>query len=96
MPSTRITGSQLEEKVANWLDDNGFKGQYERQIALAGGRAEKGGAVIDFLLPSYNLVLRVMGEYFHRGLDINAQDLIQKQHLEAMGLRVVDIRSLIS
>jgi len=91
MDIKRIGLTDLEVAVANWLDRHGLKGQWETQVGMRGGRMEKGGAVIDFIIRSRMLILRVMGQYWHRGLEQNARDLLQRQLLEADGFRVVDI-----
>ena len=91
MDIKRIGFTNLELAVADWLDRHGFKGLWDPQEKLRGGRMEKGGAVVDFVIRSRMLILRVMGQYWHRGLEQNARDLLQRQLLEADGFRVVDI-----
>lgn len=81
--------SDIEAIVARWLDRH--KIVYDFQSVYAGGFYELGGAVVDFRLPNRNILLRVHGEYWHRRVPQEGRDLIQKELLESMGYRVVDL-----
>ena len=64
---------------------------FEFQTSLAGGLFELGGAVVDFIIPG-GIAWRVMGTYWHRGVQKSGSDLIQKENLAAMGLTVIDLQ----
>ena len=81
--------TDIETLVYNWLIKHNIA--FTFQSSLSGGIYELGGAVLDFLLDDYSIGLRVFGEYWHRGITKSGFDLIQKEHLSAMGLVVVDI-----
>jgi len=81
--------TDIEALVARWLDKR--KIVYEFQSVYAGGFYELGGAVVDFRLPNRNILLRVMGEYWHRQVSQEGRDLIQKAFLEGMGWKVIDL-----
>ena len=81
--------STLERKVWDWLTRNNISFQTE-QVMLAEAR-EIGSAVVDFLIPDKNLILRVMGSYWHSGLTSKARDEMTKIDLMNQGYTVVDI-----
>ena len=80
--------SNLELIVIRWLDKK--KIPYNFQTSLAGGFFELGGAVVDFLVEP-NLAWRIMGEYYHSGVEKTGEDIIQKEMLGELGYTVVDI-----
>lgn len=82
--------TDLEEIVYDYLVRRKIPFQF--QTSLAGGFYELGGAVIDFLLPDRQLAWRIMGEYWHRGVEKSGSDLIQKEMLENEGWTVVDLQ----
>jgi len=88
-PMTDI-GTDIELIVYNYLVRH--KINFEFQTSLAGGIYSLGGSVVDFILPEYRIGLRVMGEYWHRGVAKSGTDLIQKERLQAMGLTIVDLQ----
>ena len=55
------------------------------------GIAEAGSATIDFILTERNIVLRVMGSYWHSGLKAEARDDFGKEQLINRGYQVVDL-----
>ena len=55
------------------------------------GIAEAGSATIDFILTERNIVLRVMGSYWHSGLEAEARDDFGKEQLINRGYQVVDL-----
>ena len=81
--------SDLEKKVWSWLTRNNIPFQTER-VMLAEAR-EIGSAVVDFLIPDKNLILRVMGSYWHSGLKAKARDELSKERLINQGYIVVDL-----
>jgi len=80
--------SNLEKKVWDWLVKNKIPFDTE-QTMLAPAR-EMGGAIVDFVLPN-NIILRVMGSYYHSGLEAKARDDFGKERLLNLGYIVVDL-----
>ena len=81
--------SEPEKKVWKWLTKNDIP--FTTQKKMWGGTSELGGAVIDFLVESMNLAIRVMGTYWHEGLVPDARDTLGKEMLAAAGYAVVDV-----
>ena len=82
-------GTDIEIIVINWL--RGRRIEFRFQTSLRGGFFQLGGAVVDFLLPDLNLAWRVFGEYWHRGVEKEGSDIIQKEMLIGLGWTVVDL-----
>ena len=80
--------SELELIVLRWLEHH--KIVFEPQAWRRGGWFELGGSVVDFIVEP-NLAWRIMGEYWHRGVEKEGTDIIQREGLIADGLVVVDI-----
>ena len=55
------------------------------------GAGELGSATVDFILTERNIVLRIMGGYWHTGLEVNARDLLGREKLTEAGYTVVDV-----
>lgn len=81
--------SELEKKVYNWLTKN--KIPFTTQQPMFGIAGEVGSAVVDFILTERNIVLRVMGSYYHSGLEAKARDEFGKEQLVNKGYVVVDL-----
>jgi len=81
--------TDIETIVYNYLIRH--KIDFQFQTSLSGGFFELGGAVCDFLLPARGLAWRVFGEYWHQGIEKTGQDQIQREQLESLGWRVVDL-----
>lgn len=63
---------------------------FDYQSSQLGGRSERGGLVLDFYIPSLSLALNVQSTYWHYGRpEARQADRIQREALEAQGLRVV-------
>jgi len=82
-----IVASDLELLVIGWLNRKGI--DYDFQTSLMGGHYSLGGSVVDFTIG--DLAWRVMGEYFHKGVEKTGSDIIQREQLVAMGYTVVDL-----
>jgi len=82
-------GTDLEMLVMNWLEKHNVI--YEFQTSLIGGFYELGGAVVDFIIPDKMLAWRVMGEYWHEGVDAKSRDIMQREILASLGFIVVDL-----
>jgi len=80
--------SELEKKVHNWLTKNNIPFTTQQPMF---GVSEIGSAVVDFILGESNLVLRVMGTYWHRTPEANARDEFGKERLMNQGYTVVDL-----
>jgi very-short-patch-repair endonuclease len=87
---TRIA-TDIELVVISWLDKNNIN--YQFQSIFLGGFYQLGGAVVDFILSDKNIALRVMGEYWHRGVVPEGRDIIQREMLTSLGFIVVDLWS---
>lgn len=81
--------SSLEKKVWDWLVKNNIPFETE-QTMLAPAR-ETGSAIVDFLLADKNIILRIMGSYWHSGLTAKARDELSKERLMNQGYIVVDL-----
>ena len=81
--------TEPEAMVMGWLTQR--KIPFSFQTSLAGGFYELGGAVVDFILDELSIALRVMGEYWHKGIEKTGTDMLQKEMLTAMGYTVVDL-----
>ncbi len=90
-PPDDWTGSVAEWAIAWALTTKNVEFVY--QANMIGGRTQLGGTVADFLVPAYNLIIRVMGVYFHyeRGPLVVNLDQLLKASLEAKGYVVIDI-----
>ena len=81
--------SSLEKKVYDWLTKNDIL--FSTQETMFGSPSEVGSAVVDFIIGDRNLALRVMGSYFHSGLEAKARDEFGKEQLLNAGYQVVDL-----
>ena len=82
--------SNLERKVWDWLVAHEIP--FDTEITMLAPAREIGSAVIDFYLPDKNLILRVMGSYYHSGLTAKARDELSKERLINEGYIVVDLQ----
>ena len=86
---TKPLMTDIEALVYNWLERR--KIEFEFQSWLSGGFYELGGMVVDFRLPYRGLAFRCMGEYWHRGVEVEGRDLIQREQLAALGYTTVNL-----
>lgn len=84
--------SDIELLVIQWLERRNI--EYQFSTGLGGGFFELGGAVVDFLFPDLGIAWRIMGEYYHTGVEKEGSDEIQREMLTNMGYIVVDIWGL--
>ena len=64
------------------------------QSPLMGGRVEKGGVILDFLLyDPPDLAINVQGEYWHYGLGpgVKARDLMARSQMAGQGITLIFI-----
>ena len=78
-----------ERAIYNALNQLGI--EFTFQSSMLGGREQRGGAVVDFLVASLRLIIRCVGEYWHSRSDTKAMDELHKIALETTGWRVIDI-----
>lgn len=64
---------------------------FSYQSSMFGGRVERGGLVIDFLFPDLGLAINPVGEYWHRGAQSDAQDLMERAALAGQGITLIFI-----
>ena len=81
--------SSLEKKVYLWLTK--YEIPFSTQQRMFGTAGELGSAVIDFVLIGRNIVLRVMGSFWHSGIESKARDEFGKEQLINQGFIVVDL-----
>ena len=81
--------SDLEKKVYNWLSKREIP--FTTQQPMFGIAGEAGSAVVDFVLGERNIVLRIMGSYWHSGMEAKARDSLGKERLMNAGYQVVDL-----
>ncbi len=64
--------------------------EFDYQSSQMGGRQERGGAVVDFMIDSLGLAINVNSTYWHYGRPGARQaDRLQREQLEAMGITIV-------
>jgi len=80
--------SDIEQVVFDFLTKRNIA--FDFQTWLSGGLFALGGTVVDFIVEP-NLAWRIMGEYYHRGIEKTGSDTIQRETLSALGYVVVDI-----
>ena len=83
--------TDIEAVVVGWLNKKNIAFQF--QTSLRGGFYQLGGAVVDILLPMRNLAWRIFGEYWHRGVEKEGSDILQREMLSELGWIVVDLWS---
>ncbi len=87
---TTLIGSTPELAVYGALKKLGV--DFVFQSSQLGGRNVRGGAIVDFLIPSLSLAINVQSFYWHYGNpDRIAQDRMQQLALEGQGITVIYI-----
>jgi len=81
--------SDLERRVYDWLSKREIP--FTTQEPMFGYAGELGSAVVDFVLGERNIVLRIMGSYWHSGMEAKARDSLGKERLMNAGYQVVDL-----
>ena len=81
--------NNLEKIIYGWLIKHSIL--FTTQAPMFGGAGELGSAIVDFILTERNIVLRIMGGYWHTGLEVNARDLLGREKLTEAGYTVVDV-----
>lgn len=88
--TTYETASDLERMVYDYLNRKSIPFSFQSQL-IGGFGNETGDTKVDFTLPDRNILLRVQGEYWHTGTELEAKDILQKERLTALGYTVVDL-----
>jgi len=88
-----LMASGPEKKVYYALKKLGFiEGKdFYFQSQMLGFPGAKGSTRVDFRLPLFGLVLRVVGEYWHSFPEAKARDLLQKVAMTTEGWLVIDL-----
>ncbi len=75
-------GSMYEWRLARALETNGY--EYDYQVSVAGGRAMRGGQVIDFLVHTVPMFTPLFadGEYWHTG-QLAREDSYKRAFIDA-------------
>ena len=81
--------TDIEAVVVGWLTKRNIVFQF--QTSLRGGFYQLGGAVVDILLPARGLAWRIFGEYWHRGVEKEGSDVLQREMLSELGYTTVDL-----
>jgi len=69
-----------------------LKVNFEYQSDVIGGRAERGGAVLDFYLPDYSLGINVQSVYWHYARpNQRINDAINRLQVEGTGIILIYI-----
>ena len=63
---------------------------FSAQVSFEGGRGILGGMAVDFILPDYNMVIRVMGPW-HNFPEARSRDEMQRVYLSGRGFTVIDL-----
>ena len=84
-----VVTTKPEIAVYNWLTKKSIPFKFQTQL-IGGYFQQLGDAKVDFELVDLMILIRVQGEYYHKGTQIEAKDLIQKERLTGMGYTVVD------
>ncbi len=82
--------SDIEKIVYAWLASHSVPFDFQSQL-IGGFDRQIGDAIVDFVLKENNVVIRVQGEYWHTGAEVEAKDVIQKERLRDLGYSVVDV-----
>ena len=80
--------TETETKIATWLDNKRIN--YNFQSSLVGGRSELGGMIIPFIVPDFNLALRIRNQDLYDGVSQTALARIERAQLHNLGFVVVD------
>lgn len=79
-----------EYKVS--IELNRLQINYTFQKSFLGGRTVRGGLVSDFYLPSYSMIISVLGTYWHSSPQVRARDLLQRISILSQGIMTIFIR----
>ncbi len=90
MPTIQNQPATLPELiVGKELDRLGIN--YIFQQSFLGGRTQAGGIIADYYIPSYSMIISVLGTYYHSSPQRRAQDLIQRIAVLSQGIMTIFI-----
>jgi hypothetical protein len=91
-PPADWIGSRPEFAIWWALLRLGMKDRFSYQTARMGGRLTKGGAVLDFFIPEFNLAINVQSTYWHYATTSQRMaGELQRAQLEGMGINIIYI-----
>lgn len=76
-----IVGKELDRLGINYIF----------QYSFLGGRTQSGGVIADYYIPSYSLVISVLGTYWHASPEVRAKDLLQRISVLSQGIMTIFI-----
>jgi len=79
-----------EYKVSQELDK--LEIPYQFQKAFLGGRTQTEDIVSDFYIPSYSIIISVIGTYWHASPQVRAKDLLQRTAILSQGIWTIFIK----
>ena len=91
MPTVQGMSATLPEYLVSKELDKLSIG-YQFQQSFMGGRTTAGGVIADFYLPSYSIVLSVLGTYWHSTPEVRTKDMVQKLAMASDGLTTIFIK----
>src|SRR4030042_1490824 len=80
--------TETETKIATWLDNKRIN--YDFQSSLMGGRSELAVLIIPFIVPDFNLALRIRNQDLYDGVSQTALARMERARLHNLGFIVVD------
>lgn len=87
-------GSKPEWLIYNALTQLGYREgrDFTYQASIAGGRMVYGGAILDFVIPAFNIAINVQSIHWHYA-DPTARrrDALTQAMVEGMGLKLIYI-----
>ena len=90
MPTIQGMPATLPELiVGKELDRLGIP--YVFQQSFLGGRRQAGGVIADYYLPSYSMIISILGTYWHASPQIRARDLLQRISVLSQGIMTIFI-----
>jgi hypothetical protein len=81
--------TDTETLVAKWLDDK--RVSYDFHSTLMGGRPEYAGFIMPFILPDFNIVLRIRNQEVYENVIQTSLQRIEREQLHSIGFIVVDL-----
>ncbi len=90
MPTIQNQPATLPELiVGKELDKLGIS--YIFQKSFLGGRTQSGGVIADYYLPSFSMIISILGTYWHASPQVRAKDLLQRISVLSQGIMTIFI-----
>lgn len=90
MPTVQSLPASVPELIVSKILDK-MEISYEFQSSFLGGRTQAGGVIADFYIPTFAIIISVLGEYYHYGMNRTGQDILQRVALESQGIHTIFI-----